>query len=84
MRSGAVKQVVRLSTDDDSYSGEIIWLDEGRAVQMIDSGKVVVHRTELWNETLKIGQAYLIGYEDGVVNVAKILPQTPSRSLRDA
>lgn len=77
LRSDAIKHVARLSTEDDSYSGEIIWLDEGRAVQMIDFGKVVVHRTQLWNETLKIGQAYLIGYEDGLVNISKIPCHTP-------
>lgn len=78
LRSEAIEQVAHLSHDDATYAGEIIWLGEGRAVQMIDAGKVVVHGTALRNETLKIGTMYLIRYEEGTISVAEILPHAPS------
>ena len=83
LRSDVIKHVVQLSNDNYTYSGEIIWLGESRAVQVIDTGKVVVHVTNLWGKTLKIRRSYQIGYEDGVVNIAEILRHAPSKPLPD-
>lgn len=65
LRSDEVCRIETLIDDDYSYSGPIVWADGDRAVQLIDEGTVVVHRTHGWENVLNVNHSYVIKYEEG-------------------